>query len=156
MQLDRSWEVGGAGEASIADDFDRLVSTLRSWHAQLTAEAQALGTGSKGVVSVAAEVARSLEAQAQEAQQLAALEQELLRLADASAALAGPAATGVRSKRLLEAAARYTMESERAVHAAAAGHRPASTQQESVVALPSADAATGSGAGGLGDNVELF
>ena len=160
LRLDRTRVVSGGDEKSIADDFDLLVATLREWHRQLAADAQVLGEGSEGVVSAAQEVARLLDAQAQAAMALEALEQELERLAGAAALKAGPAATGVKSQRLLAAAARYTMESERAVHAAEAGHAP------DAAAIPAGSVDSGvnssvnsgvnSGVTGMGDNVELF
>jgi hypothetical protein len=150
LQLDRT-SAGAEGEQSIADDFDQLVTTLREWHRQLAADAQLLGEGSEGVVSAAQEVARSLDAQARAAMALEELERELARLAGEAAAKAGPAATGVKSQRLLAAAARYTMESERAVHAAAAGHAP----QVDAAALQATGPGAASG-GDMGDNVELF
>jgi uncharacterized protein YukE len=151
MQLDRSWQLGAGKEGSIADDFDQLLATLSQWHGRVEQQARELGHGSEAVAKAVDEVARSLRAQAETAEAMRALEEELQRLAALAAERAGPEAAGTRSKRLLDAAARYTMESERAVHAAASGHAPAASDPVPALAPPPSE-----GQAGLGDNVELF
>lgn len=133
-------EVASGG--GIAADLEAVLDGLRGYHDQLMESVETLLQGSTSLGQAVAQLAGRLEGEAQVAGALEGLEQLLERVAD-EAERRAPGGASRGSRRVQAAAARYTMEAERAVHQVAAPPRD--------LAMPPPPAGAA-----LGDNVELF
>ena len=148
--------VGIIGGESIAQELEGLLDNLRAYSGELEATIGSLvdagGALSRGVE----EISMRIERQERDLTVLETAEGEL-RAATAALGARGVTGTGGRTtQRLLRASARYTVESERAIHrsttgtsgGAAPGSRGGRATGGALIVPPAGP--------GLGDNVELF
>ncbi|WP_144005043.1 methyl-accepting chemotaxis protein [Solidesulfovibrio fructosivorans] len=139
-----AWRVVGELDAVLAD----VVATAqkcRSLFAYLRDASDTLGTR-------AAEVGRGIDFDREIGSRLAAIRRTLNDQLGKARKIVPEGGRGT-SARLRELYDRYTMEAERAVHETAFGLAP--TGNKDAPGTPAPEAAT-AGAGGFGDNVELF
>lgn len=123
----------------------RLTGDLRHYHNSLVSNLTTLRKDSSVIAVEVEDIARSLVQQAQVTDELRQIERDLAAMGEEAAKAVGY--SSCKSSRWMEEAAeRYTMESERAIHRSIGG-----VQEAPVGSVPSPASSSD-----LGDNVELF